>query len=70
MSNESQYEKGLSDDDQDLRLVENVQKNTYHYIDLFSRAVDDLMPKESKDITYAGSAMVQRVRANRAQVQR
>ncbi|OOF96527.1 hypothetical protein ASPCADRAFT_206703 [Aspergillus carbonarius ITEM 5010] len=64
------YEKGLSDDDQDLRLVENVQKNTYHYIDLFSRAVDDLMPKESKDITFKDDVldviMSQREKRNEA----
>ncbi|RAL03404.1 DNA replication licensing factor MCM7 [Aspergillus ibericus CBS 121593] len=64
------YEKGLSDDDEDLRLVESVQKNTYHYIDLFSRAADDLMPKESKDITFKDDVldviMSQREKRNEA----
>ncbi|PWY74589.1 MCM-domain-containing protein [Aspergillus sclerotioniger CBS 115572] len=64
------YEKGLSEDNEDLRLVENVQKNTYHYIDLFSRAVDDLMPKESKDITFKDDVldviMSQREKRNEA----
>ncbi|PYH63321.1 DNA replication licensing factor MCM7 [Aspergillus vadensis CBS 113365] len=63
------YEKGLSDD-MDLRLVESVQKNTYHYIDLFSRAVDDLMPKESKEITFKDDVldviMSQREKRNEA----
>ncbi|GKZ16581.1 Mcm2-7 hexameric complex component [Aspergillus brasiliensis] len=63
------YEKGLSED-QDLRLVESVQKNTYHYIDLFSRAVDDLMPKESKEITFKDDVldviMSQREKRNEA----
>ncbi|BCS03539.1 DNA replication licensing factor MCM7 [Aspergillus luchuensis] len=63
------YEKGLSDD-VDLRLVESVQKNTYHYIDLFSRAVDDLMPKESKEITFKDDVldviMSQREKRNEA----
>ncbi|PYI05841.1 MCM-domain-containing protein [Aspergillus sclerotiicarbonarius CBS 121057] len=64
------YEKGLSEDGEDLRLVESVQKNTYHYIDLFSRAADDLMPKESKDITFKDDVldviMSQREKRNEA----
>ncbi|OJK03681.1 hypothetical protein ASPACDRAFT_21902 [Aspergillus aculeatus ATCC 16872] len=63
------YEKSLSDDT-DLRLVESVQKNTHHYIELFSRAIDDLMPKESKDITFKDDVldviMSQREKRNEA----
>ncbi|PYH87445.1 MCM-domain-containing protein [Aspergillus ellipticus CBS 707.79] len=63
------YEKALPED-QDLQLVKNVQKNTYHYIDLFSRAVDDLMPRESKDITFKDDVldviMSQREKRNEA----
>ncbi|RDK44506.1 MCM-domain-containing protein [Aspergillus phoenicis ATCC 13157] len=63
------YEKGLSEDE-DLRLVDSVQKNTYHYIDLFSRAVDALMPKESKEITFKDDVldviMSQREKRNEA----
>jgi DNA replication licensing factor MCM7 len=35
-----------------LRLVESVTNNTKHYVDLFSDAVDKVLPKESKDISY------------------
>lgn len=35
-----------------LKLVESIMKNTKHYVELFSYAVDKLMPKESKDITF------------------
>lgn len=38
--------------DINLRLVESIMKNTKHYVDLFSIAVDKVMPKESKDITF------------------
>ncbi|KAK5076871.1 DNA replication licensing factor MCM7 [Lithohypha guttulata] len=35
-----------------LKLVDSIMKNTKHYVDLFSYAIDKLMPKESKDITF------------------
>jgi len=38
--------------DVNLKLVESIMKNTKHYVELFSIAVDKLMPKESKDITF------------------
>lgn len=34
-----------------LRLVESIEKNAKHYLEVFSRAVDKMMPKESKDIS-------------------
>jgi DNA replicative helicase MCM subunit Mcm2 (Cdc46/Mcm family) len=46
-----QYEKAIGED-QNLKLVESITNNTKHYIDLFSDAVDKVMPKESKEITY------------------
>lgn len=47
-----QFEKALPDDQQSLNLVESIQKNTKRYIDVFSQAVDAVMPKETKDVTY------------------
>ncbi|EGS19100.1 putative DNA replication licensing factor [Thermochaetoides thermophila DSM 1495] len=35
-----------------LRLVESVENNTKHYVELFSRAVDKLMPQPSEGITF------------------
>ena len=32
--------------------MESITNNTKHYIDIFSDAVDKVMPKESKEITY------------------
>lgn len=45
-----QFEKSLPDDT-NLKLVESIQRNTKRYIDVFSQAVDEVMPKETKEIT-------------------
>lgn len=34
------------------KLVANIVKNTHRYIELFSSAIDDLMPEPTKDISY------------------
>lgn len=47
-----QFEKALPDEQQNLNLVGSIQKNTKRYIDVFSQAVDAVMPKETKDVTY------------------
>lgn len=47
-----QFEKSLPEET-DLKLVESVQRNTYRYIDVLSQAVDAIMPKETKEMTYA-----------------
>lgn len=46
-----QFEKALPEEQQNLKLVESIQKNTKRYIDVFSQAVDAVMPKETKDVT-------------------
>ncbi|RMZ78127.1 hypothetical protein DV738_g3997, partial [Chaetothyriales sp. CBS 135597] len=38
--------------DQNLKLVESVENNTKHYVDLFSDTVDKLMPRPSHDVTF------------------
>ena len=38
--------------DSNLKLVESVQNNTKHYIDLFSDAADKVMPKTTKELTF------------------
>jgi DNA replication licensing factor MCM7 len=37
---------------EDLKLVESIEKNTKRYIDVVSQAVDEVMPRETKDVTY------------------
>ncbi|KAJ5725599.1 DNA replication licensing factor MCM7 [Penicillium malachiteum] len=46
------FEKALPEEQQDMKLVESIQKNTKRYIDVFSQAVDAIMPKETKDVTF------------------
>lgn len=53
----------------DLRLVESVQGNARRYVDVFSQAVDTVMPKESTELTYVAIANLRR-QANWEQVQR
>jgi len=48
--NLAKFEDSLGDDF-NLKLVDSVTNNTKHYIDLFSDAVDRVMPKESKEIS-------------------
>ncbi|KAK5306561.1 DNA replication licensing factor MCM7 [Exophiala xenobiotica] len=54
--------------DLNLRLVESVTNNTKHYVDLFSDAVDKVLPKESKDISFKDDVldiiMAQRAKRN------
>ena len=46
----AQYEKSLGDD-MGLRLVDSIERNAKHYVDILSQAVDKIMPKETKEIT-------------------
>ncbi|KAK4694948.1 DNA replication licensing factor MCM7, partial [Lecanoromycetidae sp. Uapishka_2] len=45
------YEKSFGED-MGLRLVDSVEQNAKHYIDILSKAVDKVMPKETKEITF------------------
>ncbi|KAI9842011.1 MAG: Mcm2-7 hexameric complex component [Thelocarpon superellum] len=62
------FEKSLDNDEHPLRLVETIQKNTKHYIEILSRAVDNVMPKETRDVSFKDDVldiiMSQRERRN------
>lgn len=45
-----QYERSLGDE-HNLKLVDSIMNNTKHYVDIFSEAVDKVMPKESREIS-------------------
>lgn len=45
-----QYEKSFGED-LGLRLVDSIERNAKHYVDVLSQAVDKIMPKESKEVT-------------------
>jgi DNA replication licensing factor MCM7 len=35
-----------------MRLVDSIEMNTKHYVEIFSRAVDEVLPPASADITW------------------
>ncbi|MCJ1301431.1 Mcm2-7 hexameric complex component [Hypocenomyce scalaris] len=45
------YEKSLGDD-MGLKLVKSIETNAMHYIDVLSQAVDKVMPKETREISF------------------
>lgn len=51
ISHSRQYERSLGDE-HNLKLVESITNNTKHYVDIFSEAVDKMMPKESREVSY------------------
>ncbi|MCJ1233695.1 Mcm2-7 hexameric complex component [Varicellaria rhodocarpa] len=61
------YEKGLGDEES-LRLVESIERNAKHYVDILSQAVDKVMPKETREISFKDDVldiiMSQRERRN------
>ncbi|KAL4871934.1 hypothetical protein BDV12DRAFT_13692 [Aspergillus spectabilis] len=63
------YERSLPEE-VDLKLVQSVQKNTKRYIEVISQAVDAVMPKETKEITFKDDVldviMSQREKRNEA----
>lgn len=34
----------------DYKLIESIERNAYHYLEIFSRAVDAVMPQPSRDL--------------------
>ncbi|KAM7205475.1 DNA replication licensing factor mcm7 [Naviculisporaceae sp. PSN 640] len=61
----AQYER----DFEGLKLVESVEKNTKHYVEILSRAVDKLMPPPSENISFKDDVldvlMANRIQRNR-----
>jgi DNA replication licensing factor MCM7 len=45
------YENTLGPDI-DLKLVKSIEENAHHYIEIFSRAVDNVMPQPSREPTF------------------
>lgn len=46
-----EYEKTISADD-DLKLIESIERNAFHYIEIFSRAVDKCLPQPTREINF------------------
>lgn len=47
-----EYERTLDSDDVNLNLVASIEKNTYHYIEILSRAADAVMPPSTRYTTF------------------
>ncbi|KAI4113549.1 MAG: hypothetical protein LQ345_005493, partial [Seirophora villosa] len=50
------YEKSLGDD-MGLKLVESIERNARHYVDILSQAVDKIMPKETKELSFKADVL-------------
>ena len=63
-----QYEETLSREERSLKLVDSIEKNAHHYIEILSRAVDRVMPEPNVDPTFKDDVldviMSQRSRRN------
>lgn len=46
------YEKAAVDDDTNYRLVESIERNAHHYLEILSRAVDKCLPPPTREIKY------------------
>lgn len=64
------YERVLNDEDVFLKLVESIETNANHYIEIFSRAVDKMMPEPTREISFKDDVldiiMSQRTQRNNA----
>lgn len=47
------YEKAATDEDSNYRLVESIERNAHHYLEILSRAVDKCLPPPTREIKYA-----------------
>ncbi|KAF2480553.1 MCM2/3/5 family-domain-containing protein [Neohortaea acidophila] len=62
------YEAGLDQDGTSLHLVDSIEKNASHYIEILSRAADSLMPAPTTQLNFKDDVldiiMTQRMRRN------
>ncbi|OAL06715.1 DNA replication licensing factor CDC47 [Phaeosphaeriaceae sp. SRC1lsM3a] len=46
------YEKATTDDEHNYKLIESIERNAHHYLELCSRAVDKCLPPPTKELNY------------------
>ncbi|KAK2679401.1 MCM domain [Fusarium oxysporum f. sp. vasinfectum] len=46
------WENQAFDGEESMRLVDSIEMNTKHYVEIFSRAVDEVMPPMSADVNF------------------
>lgn len=56
-----QWEEEVGEEAAALKLVQSIEVNTKHYVEILSRAIDDCMPESGADPTY----VVPRIRPRR-----
>ncbi|KAF1815404.1 MCM-domain-containing protein [Eremomyces bilateralis CBS 781.70] len=47
-----EYEKPYREQGQDFQLVSSIEGNAQHYIEIFSRAIDKVLPEQTADLTF------------------
>lgn len=40
-----------------MKLVDSIEMNTKHYVEIVARAVDNIMPQPSEEVKYGNSHM-------------
>ncbi len=48
----AKYDNSLDENGTPMNLVSSIETNAKHYIEIFSQAVDNVMPPPSKDVTF------------------
>lgn len=48
-----QYERATVDEEHNFKLVDSIERNAQHYIEILSRAVDTCLPPPTRDLKYA-----------------
>ncbi|ROV97225.1 hypothetical protein VSDG_04736 [Cytospora chrysosperma] len=48
----AQWEEEMGEEVSALKLVQSIEGNTKHYVEIFSRAIDDCMPEPNSDVTF------------------
>ncbi|CBX90187.1 similar to DNA replication licensing factor mcm7 [Plenodomus lingam JN3] len=46
------YEKATSDEEHNFKLVESIERNAHHYIEILSRAVDKCLPAPTRELNF------------------
>lgn len=48
----AQWEEEMGEEVSALKLVQSIEGNTKHYVEILSRAIDDCMPEPNSDVTF------------------
>lgn len=47
------FEKATTDEEHNYKLIDSIERNAHHYIEIFSRAVDKCLPPPTRELKYA-----------------